>query len=321
MRRFETAIDAPLSQNVAGRVLLLAAIVVMALALCSCTSTGVSSDSTGSASDDVSGSVSTSASGTRSDDEMIEAVSDAAMTPEEEEALYNETHKGHPRTNPLIAQCKGIDLRSPIDPADLTGVLFHQASYKYGLVMTTEMPEADLDEIESKGFSRVNNEQVEGDWLDAEAMHLWRMTDSTDMDTSIDVGAKAGTVVKSPIDGTVVLVKDYMLYGEVPDIEIHIQPDGRPDLDVVLIHTQDPLVKAGDKVQAGVTEISHVRDIAKDLDDVQLAFYTAGDDPGNHTHVQVNDADYEGYRKDKLAGAIKVGESKESAKSDSSKSS
>lgn len=233
------------------------------------------------------------------------------MTPEEEEAMYNATHKGRPKVNPLIAQCSGVDLRSPIAPADLTGVLFHQASYRYGLVMTTELPEADAEKAEDTGMSRVNKEQVEGNWLDAEAMHFWRMADSTEMDTSIDVGAAAGTVVRSPVTGTVVLVKDYDLYGEVPDIEIHIQPDGRPDLDVVLIHTTDPLVKAGDKVEAGVTEISHVRDIAKDLDDVQLAFYTPEDDPGNHTHVQVNNADYENYRKDKLAGAIKVEEKKQ----------
>ena len=239
-------------------------------------------------------------------DEKIEAVSDATMSPEEQEEAYNATHKGRPRVYPLIAQCSGIDLRSPIAPADLTGVLFHQASYAYGLVMTTELPEANMEQVDATRQPRVNREQVEGEWLDADAMHLWRMADVTSMDTSIDVGAAAGTVLRSPVTGTVVLVKDYMLYDEVPDVEIHIQPDGRSDLDVVLIHTYDPLVKAGDKVQAGVTEISHVRDIAKDLDDVQLAFYTPGDDPGNHTHVQVNDANYQDYREKKLAGAINV---------------
>ena len=288
MSGFASIFDAPLSRRT-GRVFLLMIAAVMTCALCACTSSAASANTVSSSSE-----------------EVLEAVSDTAMTPEEEEAMYNETHKGRPKVNPLIAQCSGVDLRSPIAPADLTGVLFHQASLAYGLTMTTELPEADTEKVESSGESRVNREQVEGDWLDAEVMHLWRIADSTDMDTSIDVGAASGTIVRSPVTGTVVLVKDYDLYGEVPDIEIHIQPTGRPDLDVVIIHTQDPLVKAGDKVEAGVTEISHVRDIAKDLEDVQLAFYTPEDDPGNHAHVQVNDAEYKDYRKDKLDGAITV---------------
>ena len=239
-------------------------------------------------------------------DEHITATADADLSTKKEEAEYYEAHKGRPKVNPRIAQYSDVDLRSPIAPADLTGVLFHQASLKYGLVMTTALPDADMERIGATHDPRVNRDQLEGEWLDAEAMHLWRAADTTEMDTSIDVGAAAGTIVRSPVAGTVVLVKDYLLYNQVPDIEIHIQPDGHPDLDVVLIHTTDPLVKAGDKVEAGVTEISHVRDTAKDLTDVQLGFYTLPDDPGNHTHVQVNDANYEGYRANKLAGAITV---------------
>ena len=244
--------------------------------------------------------------GAPKEDERIIATTDANLSTKEEEAAYYEAHKGRPKVNPLVAQYSDVDLRSPIAPADLTGVLFHQASLKYGLVMTTELPDADMERIAATRSPRVNQDQLEGEWLDAEAMHLWRAADTTDMDTSIDVGALPGTIVRSPVTGTVVLLKDYKLYGQVDDIEIHIQPDGHPDLDVVLIHTTDPLVKAGDRVQAGVTEISHVRDIAKDLTDVQLAFYTPDGDAGNHTHVQVNDANYEGYRANKLAGAITV---------------
>ena len=37
-----------------------------------------------------------------------------------------------------------------------------------------------------------------------------------------------------------------------------------------------------------------------------LGFFTPPDDPGNHSHVQVNNADTPGYRDDALKGAYKV---------------
>ena len=236
--------------------------------------------------------------------EKLEAHADADFSTKGEELTYQEAHKGYPKEYPLVAQCDGVDIRTPVAPADLTGVLFHQASYEYALVMTTELPAADIEAIGADNPARIKHDQIDGEWLDADAMHIWRTSDSTAMDTSIDIGAAAGTAFRSPVSGTVVLVKDYLLYEEVPDVEIHIQPDGHPDIDVVLIHTENPLVKAGDTVQAGVTDMAQVRDIATPLVDVQLGFYTAGDDPGNHVHIQVNDVNYADYREKRLKGAI-----------------
>lgn len=249
-------------------------------------------------------SASTSGNGAKADLEAFSGVQDQAPTEAEVAQEQEEWVLRH--QTPLVAQVGGVDLRSPIEPSALTGVLFHQASYGYALVLTTELPEADYEKVQKKRQIRVNTAQEEGEWLDADALHLWRTGDTTAMDTSIDIGALPGTVVRSPVTGTVVLVKDYKLYDEVPDIEIHIQPLGHPELDCVLIHTVDPLVSAGDKVEAGLTEISHVRDIEKDLTDVQLGFYTPEGVGGNHTHVQVNDANDKGYKKDKLKGAFKV---------------
>lgn len=205
-----------------------------------------------------------------------------------------------------IAAYGDVKIYSPIAQEDITGVLFHQASYDTALVMTTELPEADVEKISVEHPVRVNNEQVDGDWVDADALHLYRTTDVTAMDTSLDVGAKAGSTVYAPVTGTVVLVKDYDLYGYVPDIEVHIQPEGHPELDLVMIHQSDTKVKKGDKVAGGVTPVSSVRDIAKDLTDIQLSFFTAEDDPGNHSHIQVNNADSPGYREEKLQDAYQV---------------
>jgi biotin carboxyl carrier protein len=207
---------------------------------------------------------------------------------------------------PLVAQYDGIVIHSPIRTQNMTGVLFHQASYDYALVMTTELPEADPTYVYNTKDFGISYDQPTGDsYMAAHALHIWRTDASTAMDTSVDVGAVAGTKVYAPVTGTVVLVKDYLLFDVCPDIEIHIQPEGRPDLDVVVIHAADQAVKAGDRVIGGQTVIAHVRDIAAYISgDIQLADYTANGDPGDHSHVQVNDANYPGYRENKLAGAI-----------------
>ena len=207
---------------------------------------------------------------------------------------------------PKVATCADVDIYSMIMPSELSAVLLHQASYDYAYEFFTPLPEANIEEVEETRTPRVNREQTSGEWLDADALHLWRTADATAMDTSIDMGAFAGTTVYAPVSGTVVLVVDYMLFDETPDIEIHIQPTGRPDLDCVVLHTYDPLVAAGDTVVGGVTPISHVRDIASHLTDIQLYYYTPEDDPGNHAHVQVNNADAEGYRERKLPGALEL---------------
>ncbi|MBQ9000966.1 MAG: hypothetical protein IJ087_03845, partial [Eggerthellaceae bacterium] len=161
---------------------------------------------------------------------VLDASTDADLSTEAEQRAYREAHKGRPKVYPYVATCAGITLSCPIAPADLTGVLFHQASYGYALPLETQLPAANIEVIGRDNPAFVDHEQFEGAWLNAEAMHVWRTTDATEMDTSIDIGAPAGTTLRSPVTGDVVLVKDYLLYNEVPDVEIHIQPEGRPDL-------------------------------------------------------------------------------------------
>ena len=222
------------------------------------------------------------------------------------DAAPTESQEAAARKNPYIAKCGSLLLNSPISPVDLTGVLFHQASNNYAIKLDTELPEADYEKVSAERSMRINNEQTSSEWLDAEALHLWRTSDQTEMETCIDVGAPAGSTVRAPVTGTVILVRTYMLEGTVEDYEIHIQPDGYPDYDCVLIHVTDPKVKAGDRVEAGITELSKVRDIEKDLTDVQLSFFTPEGVGGNHTHLQVNDASYPGYRTERIPEALKV---------------
>ena len=203
-------------------------------------------------------------------------------------------------------------VRSPIAPQDATGVLFHQASYSYALQMITELPAADNEACMAAMSVRVNHEQSDlSSWMDTDALHCWRSSDRSAMDTAVDVGAKPGTAVHAPVSGTVILVHPYSLYDKLDDIEIHIQPDGHPEMDCVILHTTDCLVAAGDHVEAGVTQLSSVRDIACEISGIQLDEYTPEDDDGNHAHVQINNADYEGYRLKKLIGAVLTGQESE----------
>jgi hypothetical protein len=116
-------------------------------------------------------------------------------------------------------------------------------------------------------------------------IRLYRSGRDGPPDTAADVGAAGGTQAYVPVTGTVLGVRHYALYGRYPDIEIHISPAGRPDLDVVCLHTTDPTIHAGQEVTAGVTPMSKVRWLSRMFDN-QLGEYTH--EGGNHVHVQVN---------------------------------
>jgi murein DD-endopeptidase MepM/ murein hydrolase activator NlpD len=116
-------------------------------------------------------------------------------------------------------------------------------------------------------------------------------------DSAADVGAAPGSTVYSPVDGTVVRIRPYKLYGRVDDFEIHIQPTGHPELDLVMIHVDELQVAKGDAVSAGVTPLAVVRKISDQIH-TQLADYVT--EGGNHAHFQINDVtnpDYKGLTK------------------------
>jgi murein DD-endopeptidase MepM/ murein hydrolase activator NlpD len=206
-----------------------------------------------------------------------------------------------PKPTPYFAYYKSLNLRLPIAVDSLSEIGFHQASYAYALRMKTRLPDADLEKARVKrGTGRAaQSTPTDSDaWLDGKVLRMWRSRPGKP-DTAVDVGAKPGTTILSPVDGTVVKVKSYKLYGRYPDYEIHIQPEGWPSIDLVMIHATDVQVVPGDKVEAGITKIAAVRKLSDKIHD-QLADYTK--DGGNHVHMQLNNADYPGYKG--LQGAI-----------------
>lgn len=199
---------------------------------------------------------------------------------------------------PIMSESSGITMHSAVAAEDLTEILIHNASYAYANEITTQLAEATNTEvIAAHGTGRVASEQPTGDqWLTGEFVRCFRSGNAGPTMSAIDCGGPVGATVYAPVSGEVVLVKEYKLYDQIDDYRIHIQPTGRPDLDVVLIHLTDVTVKAGDKVTAGVTPIAKIRDIFQFLDEsLQLKNYTAENDNGNHTHIQVNNANHPEY--------------------------
>lgn len=201
-----------------------------------------------------------------------------------------------------VATLGDLSIRSTVAPKDMTGVLFHQASYSGLNPVKTKLPTANATKALKKHSLKVNADQsnLKG-WADAEALHLYRQGNTQPMNTAIDIGGKAGCNVYAPVTGTVTLVKKYKLYGKTKDYRIHIQPDGHPEYDVVVLHSKKPCVKAGDHVEAGITRIATMRKISSSLNGIQLGDYTK--EGGNHSHIQIGNANDSSYRKRVLKGA------------------
>ena len=71
----------------------------------------------------------------------------------------------------------------------------------------------------------------------------------------------------------------------------------------MVLHIDERNVQVGDRVIGGCTRIAKVRDIGYAIDN-NLANFTQPGDPGNHCHVQVNNATREDYKG--LEGALDI---------------
>lgn len=201
---------------------------------------------------------------------------------------------------PIMAACDGVEIHSAVSMQSLTEVLIHNASYTYAKKLTTKLTEAtNADVMASHGTGRIASEQPTGNnWMTGEFIRCYRSESAGAKLSAIDCGGAVGTTVYSPVTGTVVKVKKYSLYGNksYPDYQIHIQPTGRPDLDVVLIHLKNVSIKEGEHVEAGQTPMAKIRDVYAYIgSSMQLRNYTAEGDNGNHTHIQVNNVNDKKY--------------------------
>jgi hypothetical protein len=105
---------------------------------------------------------------------------------------------------------------------------------------------------------------------------------------SLNVGAAPGTDVYSPVDGTVVGLRDYVLDGKSYGSVIDVQPSDEPSVVLSITHLRaDPVLRVGSAVSSRTSRIGSVLDFAG-VERLALARYTQ--DAGNHVAISVRSA-------------------------------
>jgi hypothetical protein len=106
--------------------------------------------------------------------------------------------------------------------------------------------------------------------------------------SAIDVGAPIGSDVYSPVDGTVVAIRPFVVEGKAHGSEIDIQPQTAPSLVVAVTQlVADPSLTVGTPVVSGATKLGRVADLAV-VEHQALSRYT--NDAGNHVTIEIRAA-------------------------------
>jgi hypothetical protein len=105
---------------------------------------------------------------------------------------------------------------------------------------------------------------------------------------SLNVGAAPGTDVYSPVDGTIVGLRDDVIDGKAYGSIVDIQPSDEPSVVLTLTHLRaDPSLQVGSPVSSRTSKIGTVLDYAG-VERLALARYTQ--DAGNHVAMSVRSA-------------------------------
>jgi hypothetical protein len=112
----------------------------------------------------------------------------------------------------------------------------------------------------------------------------WYQLEGEELRT-LDVGAVAGTDVYSPVDGTVVAIRDHIVSGRVVGAEIELRPTSAPSLVLSIQNVRpDRALTVGANVAAGSSKLGRVVDISR-YEKQSLARFAA--DGGNNVSIEV----------------------------------
>jgi hypothetical protein len=179
------------------------------------------------------------------------------------------------RPEPLVLATVGnLRVQSPVAEDGVTTVGFHGAG-EGALVLQPVGPQAN-EGILARLWHRITGSTHRGlPWYQLESGAL----------RTLDVGAVPGTDVYSPVDGTVVAVRDHIVSGRRYGAEIELRPSSAPSLVVELQHVEpDPALSVGANVAAGSSKLGTVVDITR-VERQSLARYSG--DRGSNVAIRV----------------------------------
>ncbi len=179
------------------------------------------------------------------------------------------------RPEPVVLATVGnLRIQSPVAQDGVTTVGFH-GSGQGALVLQPVGPQAN-EGLLARLWHRITGSTHRGlPWYQLESGSL----------TTLDVGSVPGTDVYSPVDGTVVAIRDYIISGKRYGAEIELRPSSAPSLVVALQHVDpDPAISVGVNVAAGSSKLGTVVDITK-VERQALARYSG--DRGANVAIQV----------------------------------
>jgi hypothetical protein len=174
----------------------------------------------------------------------------------------------------VLATVGNLRIESPVAEGGVTAVGFH-GSEDGALVLKPVGPQRNEGLI-ARLWRRITGASKSG--------LAWYQLSGGPLRT-LDVGAVAGTDVYSPVNGTLVAIRDQMVSGKVVGAEIELRPASAPSLVVSLRNVRpDRQLTVGANVAAGASKLGTVTNISR-YERQALARYAA--EGGNNVAVQV----------------------------------
>jgi hypothetical protein len=174
----------------------------------------------------------------------------------------------------VLATVGNLRVQSPIAQGGVTAVGFH-GSERGALELKPAGPQAN-EGLLARLWRRITGSSRRGlAWYQLEGGPL----------RTLDVGAVAGTDVYSPVNGTVVAIRDLVVSGRVVGAELELRPQAAPSLVVIVRNVRpDEALTVGANVAAGSSKLGAVVDISA-VQEQALARYAT--DGGNNVSIEV----------------------------------